>query len=221
MDATCSFVEGLVEELLFISKIHGPPVDPVRCCQRLRLELEEVSNMAGNGLTQIGDFIRVKEGLDRDVASAVIGHELGHQSEHRFLKSEFFWTVHEREHLCDLFGVALLTPMKWFAADCRRFDWNLYELKRRYSTAPHWAIAARWLAVTDSPMVVSILDGKGKTLFRQSNGPAAVGWHPVERRAVAEAKRRKRPVRARGDGVTVDVWLLENGGSLLRAASTI
>ena len=62
---------------------------------------------------------------------------------------------------------ALLLPRRWFAADGRELDWDLLELKERYSTASHELIARRMLEMRP-PIVITVCD-LGRVHWRRSN----------------------------------------------------
>ena len=58
-------------------------------------------------------------------------------------------------------------PRRWFAADGRELDWDLLELKERYSTASHELIARRMLELRP-PIVITVCD-QGRVHWRRSN----------------------------------------------------
>jgi hypothetical protein len=61
----------------------------------------------------------------------------------------------------------LLLPRRWFATDGGDHDWDLFELKDRYSTASHELIARRMLEMR-APVVITVCD-QGRISWRRSN----------------------------------------------------
>jgi hypothetical protein len=72
-----------------------------------------------------------------------------------------------REQVANRLASALLLPRRWFASDGGDFDWNLFDLKERYSTASHELIARRMLEMRP-PIVITLCD-QGRIIWRRSN----------------------------------------------------
>lgn len=74
-----------------------------------------------------------------------------------------------RETVANQLAGRLLLPRAWFAADARDVGWDLFELKRRYSTASHELIARRMLDFEPS-IIITVFD-HGRRTVRQGNLP--------------------------------------------------
>jgi hypothetical protein len=72
-----------------------------------------------------------------------------------------------REAVANRLAGCLLLPRDWFIADGVVVDWDLYELKARYSTASHEMIARRMLEMP-RPVIITLAD-HGKKVWRMSN----------------------------------------------------
>ena len=72
-----------------------------------------------------------------------------------------------RELIANQLAGALLLPTDWFQADGTELEWDLLEIKQRYSTASHELIARRMLQMTPS-VIVSLFD-QGQLIWRRSN----------------------------------------------------
>jgi hypothetical protein len=72
-----------------------------------------------------------------------------------------------REVVANRFAGALLLPRRWFAADGRDSDWDLFALKERYDTASHELIARRMLEMR--PAIVITICDLGRVHWRRSN----------------------------------------------------
>ena len=100
----------------------------------------------------------------------------------------------------------LLLPTRWFAADVRRANFDLVELKERYPTAGYEAIAVRMLDVADDPMVIAIIED-GSVGFRRANRFQAVRkLTEAEERCAAKVAATEEPARVRHDGWTAWGW---------------
>jgi hypothetical protein len=74
-----------------------------------------------------------------------------------------------REAVANRLAGCLLLPRDWFIADGSVVDWDLNQLKARYSTASHEMIARRMLEMPP-PVIVTLVD-QGRKVWRKSNGP--------------------------------------------------
>lgn len=72
-----------------------------------------------------------------------------------------------REAVANRVASCILLPRRWFVADGRAFDWDLFELKDRYATASHELIARRMLEA--SPPIVITLCDQGRVVWRRGN----------------------------------------------------
>jgi len=90
-----------------------------------------------------------------------VAHEVGHvywhdQEHHRGDLS----IGGRREYFCNKFASLLLLPYEWFNADAAKTGFDLFALKKIYSTASHQLIARRIASLR--PAIVTVFDDDGK-----------------------------------------------------------
>ncbi len=177
-------IEALVSRLLMESAIESPPVDPFVIAKKRRITLSELEmdGRRGQNLVMLGNkFIDVQRHDRPERKCYTMAHEL--------IEVELPDEISEREerHEIATMGAAyLLMPTEWFREACHDTEFDIFELKRTFSTASHEAIALRTL--TFSPAVITIIDDN-----RISNRKASTGWFsprkllPVEKDAAGRA----------------------------------
>jgi Zn-dependent peptidase ImmA (M78 family) len=174
-------LDAVADELLAEAGVAAPPVDALELARRLGLVV------ARSGATDVrARFVRL-DGVDGfENASAAIlladdprperrhwavAHEIGEFAAHRvadlagFAASDL--TEGDREHLANRLASCLLLPRPWFACVAESAEWDLFELKQRFSTASHELIARRMLEM--SPSVVVTLCDEGRLAWRKQN----------------------------------------------------
>lgn len=205
-DEFAAAVDACAAEALWEAGITGPPIDALAVAEGLRLEITRDFSMphrgrfvrladredSGGGLGTI--VVGVAERPERE--QWAVAHEIGESIAYRVFErlgvgfDEALPTA--RELVANRFASALLLPRRWFAVDGRDYDWDLLELKHRYSTASHELIARRMLEMR-SPVVITVCD-QGRVHWRQSNVTARppemlheerTAWHEVHESGVA------------------------------------
>ena len=188
-------LDAVAAEVLWEAGIAGPPIDALAVAEGLQLEvtrdfamphrgrlvrLAEPHNSGGVGTIVLG----AAERPERE--QWAIAHEIGESVAYRVFErlgigfDEGLPTG--RELVANQFASALLLPRRWFAADGRDRDWNLPELKERYSTASYELIARRMLEM-QPPVVITVCD-QGQVHWRKSNVTARPPELTPEERAV-------------------------------------
>ncbi len=172
-------LDDCAREVLAEGGGEGPPVDAIRLARRLRLVVARDSAMdararyvrigeggrGGRGTILVGDEPRAER------QQWAVAHELGECVAHRVFAALGISLADippsGREQVANRLASCLLLPREWFAADGCRLGWDLYELKRRYSTASHELIARRMLEMAP-PVMVTLFD-QGRVTWRRSN----------------------------------------------------
>ncbi len=180
-DEFAAALDVCAAEALWEAGVDRPPVDATAVAEGLQLVVARDFAMPYRGR-----FVRLAgcPALGGDQGTIVVGeaerpereqwaiaHEIGESIAHRvFLRlgvafDEALPTA--RELVANRLASALLLPRRWFAADGRELDWDLFELKDRYHTASHELIARRMLEMRP-PIVITICD-HGRVHWRKSN----------------------------------------------------
>jgi len=180
-DEFAAAVDACAAEALWESGIDGPPIDGADVAAGLGLVVTHDYAMPHRGrfvrLAARGDdgggqgtiVVGTAERPERE--QWAISHEIGESLAYRVFDrlgvnpDEALPTA--RETVANRLASALLLPRRWFAVDGRECDWDLLELKERYSTASHELIARRMLDMR-RPIVITVCD-KGRVTWRRSN----------------------------------------------------
>ncbi|NQU22503.1 MAG: ImmA/IrrE family metallo-endopeptidase [Candidatus Nealsonbacteria bacterium] len=178
-------LDTVVMELLAEATVAGPPVDAFRVARRLGIAVAEDDRqrgraryvrLAGHRGRAAAPTILLRPEPRRERKHWAVAHEIG---EHAALRVFKLLAVDPREALpgaretvANHVAGRLLLPTEWFVADAIACDWNLLELKSRYTSASHELIARRMLECGPS-VIVSIYD-HGRLYFRRSNLPGRV-----------------------------------------------
>lgn len=180
-DEFAAAIDGCAAEVLWEAGIVQPPVDSLIVAARLHLIVTHDLAMPHRGR-----FVRLASYEDRSetIGTIVVGaaerpereqwtvaHEIGESVAYRVFERlgvAFDETLATgREQVANRLASALLLPRRWFANDGGDLDWNLFELKERYSTASHELIARRMLEMRPAVMV-TVCD-QGRITWRRSN----------------------------------------------------
>lgn len=204
-------VDRVVEELLAAAGCSQPPVDAIDLARRhLGMVVCLDRNQTHRGRAQrnrAGRLIYLRPESLPERHQWTVAHEIGEHLRPQLLKALGIETGTPTlgESLANLFAFRLLVPTCWFAEDARLLDYQLPELKRRYTTASHEVIAWRMLDLPE-PCVITVVDNEHITK-RKSNA-----W-PVTRRLVSAEKacldyvhRYSRARCVQADGWTVYGW---------------
>jgi hypothetical protein len=174
-------LDACAMDALWQADIAAPPVDARLLATRLGLVVAGHDRLPGRA-----HFVRLAPAGDRasaqptiivghaerpERAQWAIAHEIGESLAHEVftrlgvLPEEVAPT--SRELVANRLASCLLLPRRWFAADGADCDWDLFELKKRYSTASHELIARRMLEM--SPPIAITLCDLGRVVWRKSN----------------------------------------------------
>jgi hypothetical protein len=180
-DEFAAALDACAAEVLWEAGVDGPPVDALAVAKGLQLVVTRDYAMSHRGR-----FVRLAEQEENGggVGTIVVGiaerpereqwavaHEIGESIAYRVFErlgvafDEALPTA--RELVANRLASALLLPRRWFAVDGRKYDWDLLELKERYSTASHELIARRMLEMRP-PIVITVCD-QGRVHWRRSN----------------------------------------------------
>jgi hypothetical protein len=180
-DEFAAALDACAAEALWQAGVNGPPVDALAVAEGLHLVVTRDYSMPNRGR-----FVRLTEREENGagVGTIVVGiadrpereqwavaHEIGESIAYRVLErlgvafDEALPTA--RELVANRLASALLLPRRWFAVDGREQDWDLLELKERYSTASHELIARRMLEMR--PAIVITICDQGRVHWRRSN----------------------------------------------------
>lgn len=173
-------LDATVAEALSLAGIDGPPVDAFALARRLGLMIAWDDLQQGRAR-----LVRSRHGGWNGVAATIllkpderperhhwaIAHEIGEHLAHRVYEGLYVdpreVDPRRREDVANRLAGRLLLPAEWFDDDARRLDWELPELKSRYTTASHELIARRMLEL-DEPQIVTVFD-HGRVTWRIGN----------------------------------------------------
>lgn len=180
-DEFAAAIDACAAEVLWEAELTQPPVDALIVAENLQLMVTHDLAMPYRGR-----FVRLAglEDQSETIGTIVVGtaerpereqwavaHEIGESVAYRVFErlgvsfDESLATA--REHVANRMASALLLPRRWFANDGSDLDWDLFELKQRYSTASHELVARRMLEMR--PGVVITMCDQGRITWRRSN----------------------------------------------------
>jgi hypothetical protein len=180
-DEFAAAVDACAAEALWEAGIDSPPVDALAVAEGLRLVVARdyampcrgrfvrLADHHGGGGGQGTIVVGLAERPERE--QWAVAHEIGESIAHRVFErlgvhfDEALPTA--RELVANRLAGGLLLPRRWFAVDGRELDWDLLELKERYTTASHELIARRMLDMRP-PIVITVCD-HGRVHWRRSN----------------------------------------------------
>jgi Zn-dependent peptidase ImmA (M78 family) len=173
-------MDAVAWEVLQEASIAGPPVDANELARRIGIAVASDDCQQGRArYVRLGarrgrssrPVILLKPEPRSERRHWALAHEIGEHVAYRVFAhlgsdpSEA--TAQAREALANQMAGRLLLPTAWFAADAAALGWDLFALKRRYTTASHELIARRMLELP-APAIVTIFD-QGRLHFRRSN----------------------------------------------------
>lgn len=180
-DEFAAALDACAAEVLWEAGVDGPPIDALAVADGLQLVVTHDYAMPHRGrFVRLADHeensgsvgtivVGVAERPERE--QWVVAHEIGESIAYRVFDrlgvafDEALPT--SRELVANRLASELLLPRRWFAVDGREHDWDLLELKERYSTASHELIARRMLEMRP-PIVITVFD-QGRVHWRRSN----------------------------------------------------
>lgn len=204
-------IDSLVEELLDEAGIAGPPVDAVALARHLGLEPPRPSASRPEWLALRA---ATPEQQQRDAAAQLADH-LRDDLRSRLGLDETSARM-PGESPGRLFAERLLVPTGWLAAEARECGNDLLELKGRFCTAGHEAIAWRMLDL-GPPCVVTVAEAGRVARRRASAGQVGKQLAPAEAACLAKVRAEGTPCRVCDEGWDVRGWPLPGGRIVLRA----
>lgn len=206
-------VDLMVEELLAAARVEQPPVDAIALAQRhlgMMVCLDRQQSQRGRaqrsgGRKQI--FLRPEPNEERH--QWTVAHEIGEHFKAGLLARLGAEPGATRpmagESLANLFAYRLLVPTCWFAADAPAFNYDLLDLKQRYSTSSHEVIAWRMLDLPE-PCVITILDNEHVSRRKSNEWRIRRALEPPERVCQQVVNYYSRPHVVQENGWTVHGW---------------
>jgi hypothetical protein len=180
-DEFAAAIDASSAELLWEAGVSGPPVDTLALAASLGIVVTH-----NDALPHRGHFVRLAEQRDAEcrLGTIVVGaaerpereqwavaHEIGESVAYRVFERLGVGVDESlpaaRELVANRLANALLLPRRWFAADGCELDWDLLQLKERYSTASHELIARRMLEMR--PRIVITICDQGQIYWRRCN----------------------------------------------------
>jgi Zn-dependent peptidase ImmA (M78 family) len=174
-------LEKCASNVLWEAGIAEPPIDATFLAEQIGLvvahndavayrgRLVEMADPRGGAIGQGTIVVGPAERPER--LQWAVAHEIGESVAYRVFETLGLRPdaapEDAREQVANHLASCLLLPRESFAADGRRLDWNLAELKQRYATASHELIARRMLEMSP-PIVVTLCD-QGQVRWRRSN----------------------------------------------------
>jgi predicted transcriptional regulator len=212
-DEVLETVDRAVEELLEAAGVTGPPVDAIQLAQRhlgMVVCLDRRQQQRGRAQRALGRkqiFLRPEPSEERH--QWTVAHEIGEHVKADLLARLGVAPERTRamsgESLANLFAHRLLVPTTFLRDDAPALDYDLLELKKRYSTASHEVLAWRLLDLP-SPCIITVVDN-GHIHRRRSNAwPVRRELHAVERACQEYVHHYSRPQTVREAGWTVQGW---------------
>jgi hypothetical protein len=180
-DEFATALDACVEGVLWETGVEKPPVDALVVAGRLGIVVAQDRSLAGRArIAQLSDTHDLGIGQATIVVGPAerpereqwaVAHEIGESVAYRVFDTLGVWPelapVNARELVANHLASCLLLPRTWFALDGPSLDWELFALKRRYSTASHELIARRMLEM-QPPIVITVCD-LGRVAWRRSN----------------------------------------------------
>lgn len=180
-DEFAGALDACTADVLWEADVVAPPVDAVHVARRLgmtvaqdiclnsRARFVRLADENGRGGSQTTIVVAPAERPERE--QWAVAHEIGESVAFRVFDALGVKPdgapPNARELVANALAGCLLLPREWFAADGASLDWDLFALKRKYSTASHELIARRMLDMR-APVVLTVCD-HGRVTWRCSN----------------------------------------------------
>jgi hypothetical protein len=192
-------VDRAIAELLDRAKIVEPPVDAIALAEETIKELD------------------LDPEWSEERRQWTAAHEIG-----RSLKSQLLEQLGVEGRglagasLANLVAARLLAPTAWFAADAPAVDYDLLELKNRYTTATHEELAWRILDLPE-PCIITVLDDDVIRRRRGNALPAKRELSPAEKKCVKLIRQSNESQSVRQGAWTVQGWPIprESGSRII------
>lgn len=211
-------LDDFAAELLAAAEIEQPPVDALVLAERLRLTVA-----LDEGLTTRARYLRLAVPNSAALQPSIliqpdsrperrqwaVAHEIGEHLAHEIFARCGFDPAAEsqsaREQVANALAGRLLVPAEWFLSCAALNDWDLFELKRHFSTASHELIARRMLDAP-VPAVITLFD-QGRMTWRKANSESrAPALCDIEKSAWNVAHFQGRKGVARRGALSVQAW---------------
>ena len=178
---TIAVIEKLVQKMINESGISAPPVNPFKIAKILKIPCTESVIQGRRGQNFILNGHRIID-LNKDDRIERKCFTLAHELI-EVLLPEKFKDKDERHDIAMLGAPYLLMPTDWFRKACEKTKFDLFLLKRIFTTASHEAIAIRTLSFDSA--IITVIDNK-KVTNRQSSLSTFAGKRlmPLEKEAV-------------------------------------
>jgi hypothetical protein len=200
----CRAIDALVEELLEEGGVSEPPVDAVALARHLGLEPAGERGRRGRARPEfVNAHEATPEQRQREAAIELAEHLHGDLLDR--LGVEEGPRPMFGESLTRLFAERLLLPQAWLAGEARVCGYDLFELKGRFSTASHEAIAMRLLDL-DQACIVTVVDNERVTRRRANSGNVGRELAPAEAACLRQVQKYSRPCRVSDGGLDVRGW---------------
>jgi hypothetical protein len=202
-----SAVDRAVEELLNTATIQAPPVDALLAARVLGVTVEASRPKGARGglkkdfLTRPDTTPEAKQWL----AAQAIGEHLKPALLQRLGIPPEQKRLLTGESLATLVASHLLLPTAWFGDDARALDYDILELKKRYSTTAVDVIAWRLLDLS-TPCIITIIDNDHVQRRRSNAWRVRRELEEPERECQRYVNHFSRPRVVCADGWTVQGW---------------
>lgn len=211
-------LDEVAMEVLSRAGTDGPPVNSLGVARALGMSLAWDQQQPGRArLVRTSGFatsrsktsILLRPEPRQERRQWAVAHEIGEQNAvHVFLQLGIDPRTappDARETIANLLAGRLLLPSGWFRSVGIEVEWDLLELKARFSTASHEMIARRMLDF-DQLTIITIFD-QDQVTFRRGNLPAGLpplsdGEADCQHRSHTSGK----PSRSTEDGRIIDSW---------------
>jgi hypothetical protein len=167
-------------EALEAAGCEGPPVDALEVARRDGLEVAydsrqsiraRIVSLQAFGTAPPHDSILLRPDPRPERLHWAVAHEIGeHHAERVFSLLGIDPREADpssREMVANHLAGRVLLPTEWFGRDALDCDWDIPELKRRYTTASHELVARRMLDF--EPWITITIFDNGRLTFRRSN----------------------------------------------------
>ena len=208
-------LDEVVSDVLAAAEITAPPIDAFSIADRLgiivavddrQLGRARCARLNAASREQPTIFVRSEPRVERGQWS--VAHEIGeHWSERVFAKlhiNPLEAPAGSREKVANLSAARLLLPTPWFRRAAEHSDWDLFQLKRKFSTASHELIARRMLDF-EPPVAIAVFD-HGRLTFRRANLLGMTALSPPEHACRERAARTNRTSRNETSRIVVTAW---------------
>jgi hypothetical protein len=207
-DEVVAVIDCMLEELLEQAGLPEPPVDAMALAQRhLGLTISLDRRPPQRGRVRRQTELRPEPTVERQQWTAA--HAIGEHLKPALLQRLGIEPPQTRallgESLTNLFATHLLVPGSWFAAHAPAADYDVLQLKERYRTASHEAIALRLLDLPE-PCIITVLDNEHIHRRRSNAWRVRRELSPAERTCQRYVNHYSRPKVVRQDGWTVQGW---------------